>query len=919
MKTYTILLLSTCFVWLAYSVVPTLIDTTDTYSASAETTLTSQANTQDFGYGASAMGDVNGDGIDDLIVTSTYDNGAGTTNNYVYVIYGNAAGISKTLNINSMTPAQGYKISCNSGNTDTPVFATYVGDVNGDKIGDFVIVEPSSETQQAGTVQVVYGKSGVTTGDFDISALTDTTGVAFQSGSTIYVTGVIAAGDVNGDGYTDIAIGGGIFDGSDLVGGVAVAFGGKSLTSSTFGSSLTFPANQGTVISGGDTISILDVDIADVNDDGLDDIILSSATGNTVYIVYGSKTLSATVDVSALTSLQGVTINGFANGLGNAVGVYAVGDINADGIDDFAVSADQVTQTNGPTEAGMVYVLYGKKSWATINVATGWDSTLGFRVYGGNSGDNLAASIAGDADINNDGVNDLILSVPSNSLTTYEVVYVIYGQKGTTAVDVNLVNVLYPSQGLMIVDTTGGSAGDNFGTAVTVGDLNNDKRPDLVIGAPNYNQQSSPTSYGGVFIYYFGSASVTNCNQAFDGECITCSPTYIVNSTGQCPKAPLPVPSTLPLSMPQGTSGFTFMDLDQNITVANLFPIQVADSHDKVIVSVTKNSVVTVNDAVGNAFTFPGFIAPVSADTEFSITFNSGIPIYSLWSYDTPNASIYENVILELPIGSQTVGIQFATGVSTTQLTYSGGDVSFTSDQGCGTNTIANSSLFVKMTNEPTCTILVSQLVSIAVSLHLECTPDEFVKNGYGPIIRKTIADACGFDISAVTIVSVRSGSTIVDTRVTPPNQPGPGAQTTASTTQPTYTTSYLNNLVTKVNTGITTLQTSFPALAITAAVQVTTPSSEHSNTGTTTTTTTTPAAKSNNNAHKKKVILISVLTIVLGLALFFMLYVQLARYYRRKGMRLVPGEAKANSKQVGTFTPLANNQTPAPQVMVDE
>src|SRR5262249_54893510 len=139
----------------------------------------------------SSAGDVNGDGLDDMIV------GGPSGYNDSFVIYGTAAGFGSSLDLATLTPAQGFVIH----GAGDPVSAA--GDVNGDGFADLIVGAagasgPGDTRPQAGDSFVIYG------GDF-------TGGVTFAGTSgPDSLTGTTAAETfVGGQGDDTLAGGGG--------------------------------------------------------------------------------------------------------------------------------------------------------------------------------------------------------------------------------------------------------------------------------------------------------------------------------------------------------------------------------------------------------------------------------------------------------------------------------------------------------------------------------------------------------------------------------------------------------------------------------------------------------------------------------------------------------------------------------------
>jgi hypothetical protein len=184
------------------------------------------------------------------------------------------------------------------------------------------------------------------------------------------------------------------------------------------------------------------------------------------------------------------------------------GDFNGDHIADLAIGIP--TQTvNGATNAGSVQILYGAPPNGQPYGITAVGNQLWTRSSIGSTpttNDRFGAALAV-GDFNRDGIADLVVGAPGQS--GVGVVYVFLGSKlGLRSGGVQLI-----TQG--ILDRISQS-GNNFGSALAVGDFNNDHFADLAIGTPN-RMVNGLTNVGAVNIVYgrpLGLRAINN--QQFD-------------------------------------------------------------------------------------------------------------------------------------------------------------------------------------------------------------------------------------------------------------------------------------------------------------------------------------------------------------------------------------------------------------------
>jgi len=335
-----------------------------------------------FGYSAANAGDVNNDGVNDLIL--------GTSGGMARVI----SGIDGTTlyTFSELAGAFGQKVAG-------------AGDVNKDGYADVIVSAHRDGTNgtDSGAVWVYSGIDG---------------SVLYTIyGEPTYHFGFSAAGagDINKDGYADIIVGALAADNSGQGSGSARIFSGQTgnILYTLYGD------------NNGDTFGYSVDGVGDLNKDGYDDVIIGAPSGNYARVISGidgstlkTLTIGASHSVVGAGDLNNDTYGdlllGKADGTTVAVsgqdysvlhtytapgtgsqagrGVDSAGDVNGDGFDDFIVGR-------------MVHNSHRGK----VDIVSGKDGSIISTIEGDNENDYLGLAVAGLGDINNDGISEIIV------------------------------------------------------------------------------------------------------------------------------------------------------------------------------------------------------------------------------------------------------------------------------------------------------------------------------------------------------------------------------------------------------------------------------------------------------------------------------------------------------------------------------
>ncbi|MBV6479509.1 MAG: hypothetical protein HGGPFJEG_02283 [Ignavibacteria bacterium] len=414
----------------------------------ADITMTGEAANNYFGYSVSSAGDVNGDGYSDVIV-GAYGYTGNTGRTYLYDYFMNGE-ITQDLDMTGEVANNyfGYSVS-------------EAGDVNGDGYSD-VIVGAYQYSSNTGRAYIFFGGASMN----NIADVIMTGAVGF-----IFGISVSGAGDVNGDGYSDVIVG--AYGPSGSTGRAYIFFGGVSMNNIA---DVTM-TGEATLTYFGGSVS----EAGDVNSDGYSDVIVgaygySSNTGR-AYIYYGGASMNNASDVT----MTGEAVN---NNFGYSVS--SAGDVNGDGYSDVIVGAYASSST------GKAYIFFGGVSMNNLADVT---------MTGEATGNFFGISVSEAGDVNGDGYSDLIAGARGYSSNTGRA-YIYFG-------GVSMDNVAD-------VTMTGEAIDNYFGNYVSdAGDVNGDGYLDVIVGAYGYS-----SSTGRAYIFFGGVSMNSIADVTMTGEAI---------------------------------------------------------------------------------------------------------------------------------------------------------------------------------------------------------------------------------------------------------------------------------------------------------------------------------------------------------------------------------------------------------------
>ena len=400
-----------------------------------------------FGTSVSATGDINNDGFDDFIVGNNWCfNHSGKS----YVYFGGSP--ADTIVDISL---EGEYI-----NNFTAYSASIVEDINNDGFDDVLLGAPGY--QGDGLTDFGTGRAYIYFGGSTSDTIAD---IILDGEWNIgwFGRALSSAGDFNNDGYNDFIVGAYHFaflyyGGPQLDNVADVIFEGDSWVDYILGSAVS-PAG-------------------DLNNDGFDDVIIGSqgvdGYPGQAFIYFGNDTYENTPDVS-------LEYTDIINYFGHSVS--GIGDYNNDGFDDVAVG------DLGGYNNDAVLIYFGGESM---------DNEEDLFIYGESSTNYFSRSISPAGDFNDDGYDDWITSDES------------YNDKGRVYLFLGGDNA--DENFDLVFD--GEEIGENFGWSLSGGqDINGDGISDIVVGA-----KGSETSIGKTYIYLGGQELDNTPDEIYEGE-----------------------------------------------------------------------------------------------------------------------------------------------------------------------------------------------------------------------------------------------------------------------------------------------------------------------------------------------------------------------------------------------------------------
>ncbi|MEM0577970.1 HYR domain-containing protein [Flavobacterium polysaccharolyticum] len=359
------------------------------------------------GFDVSDAGDINGDGVSDLIVSaSERETGSISGAGRVFVIYGKTTGFSASIPVSSIDGTNGFSILGQTSYEILGFGVAGIGDFNNDSHSDIAIATLNKGSGNVRKTYILFGKSSNFPATVNIGSLDSSNSCIIEGDVRANLAGV---GDVNGDGISDVAV-----SGEDKF--RYVIYGSASLPATINTNSLN--GSNGFKIE--NSVSPLETSYyfeirsaGDLNGDSLNDIGMNN------YVLFGKSTTPAVVDLKDLDGTNGFKMNGSTFEYLHTYSSF--GDFNQDGFDDYLLPYNNAT----------IYLIYGKANWNPLLDIFSLNASQGLKISTRYS-PKYSASFIGD--VNGDTVDDIIIGSTktvynSNPNEDPGMSYVVFGKK----------------------------------------------------------------------------------------------------------------------------------------------------------------------------------------------------------------------------------------------------------------------------------------------------------------------------------------------------------------------------------------------------------------------------------------------------------------------------------------------------------
>lgn len=367
-------------------------------------------NTSDyFGQALREIGDLNGDGVPDLVVGAGFADDGGADRGAVFVLFMNPDGTVASEQRISDT-AGGFGGTLNNGD-GFGVYLGTLGDMNGDGTIDLAINGRYADDggSDKGALWLLFMNPDASIASY--SKISETVGISDTwSNGTGFGSSCEPIGDLDGDGNIDVIVAGTRdTDGGSRRGALWVLFMDGSGNVLSHQKISDIQGNFTAFLEHEDYFGLGIANLGDIDGDGITDIAVGTRNDDdggfdrgAVYILF----LNTDGTVQSHQKISS-TAGGFSGVLDNedwfGADVQAAGDMNGDGITDIIVGAPK--DDDGGTDQGAVWILL-LNSNGTVNGYQKISETTGGFTGVLDPGDNFGWAVESISDLNGDGMTD---------------------------------------------------------------------------------------------------------------------------------------------------------------------------------------------------------------------------------------------------------------------------------------------------------------------------------------------------------------------------------------------------------------------------------------------------------------------------------------------------------------------------------